>query len=177
MEDMNLMAKLFVASSKLRLASSLLEALSHGDELDDNGEATLNWVGNFLCQLDWNSSQFQNGQISSGQGIQATSIRPAFYSSIIRIAPQLKSIKIDSDEKLGRFLNKFYSYLLSNREEKMKNKLDGNYSMIGSILLNEIAQTIFIQLNNNGLPKISVSLNNAWKPSSNEFYYQAAASV
>lgn len=177
MEDMNLMANLFVASSKLRLASSWLEKMANGDEPDDAGKDTLFWAGKFLCQLDWTSSLSQNGQISRGLGIEATSIRPAFYSSLMRIAPQLKIIGIDTETKLLDFLSNFYTYLLSNENKELNKKLDTGYSNIGSILLNEIAQTIFIQLNNNGLPKISISLKNAWKPSSNEFYNQASASI
>jgi hypothetical protein len=39
---------------------------------------------------------------------------------------------------------------------------------LGALLLHEIAESILVQINNNGLPRPTATLKDEWKPTANE---------
>jgi len=168
MEDLGLTAKLFETSSKLHLASSWLEKVAKGFEPDTSGKEALSWAGRFLSEVDWSSRTEKRGL--AGFALQATTVRPTFYSSLFRIAPQLREAGMKSEKDILGFLSQLYSYLYySDNAEKDHKKLNAIQSRIGALLLQEISRSLRVQLNNNGLPRKTTSLREDWEPSANEY--------
>ena len=168
MEDMALTARLFETSSKLRLASSWLKKIEEGDDPNFEGSEALKWAGQFMCEVDWSSHQERGTGLGGRLSLQATTVRPTFYSSLFRLAPELRKAGIDSNKELLRFLNTLYANLRSGTPKKSRKKLTPEQIRLGAILLQEISRAILIQLNNNGLPRSSTWLKEEWEPSSNE---------
>lgn len=169
MEDMGLIAKLFTTSSKLHLASSCLEKVAGGEEIDPAGKEALSWAGRFLLEVDWSSQTPEHEYFGGGLSLQATSVRPTFYSCLFRIAPRLREAGLNSEKDLLTFLGLLYhNLLLPGAPGRGYKKLSPLESRLGSLLLHEIAESILVQLNNNGLPLPSTSLKDEWKPTTND---------
>lgn len=166
---MGLTVKLLETSYKLQLASTWLKRTAEGDRPDSEGKEVLNWAGKFLYEVDWSSKIPQTTFMGGGLTLQATSVRPTFYSSLIRIAPKFKEEGMKTEEKILNFLSLLYKNLLTiGAPGKGCKKLKSSESILGALLLQEISDSIFIQLNNNGLPRTSIFLKDEWEPS-NDF--------
>lgn len=171
MEDLGLVAELFKTSSTLQRAAASLEKIFSGQAEIANGEkATLKWAGQFLHTVDWGAKQQTSSQIGGSLALQlqATSVRPTFYSCLFRIAPQLQEAGLKSEDDLTTFLNSLYLNLLSAGESGRKHKkLTPEESKLGALLLYEIAESILVQISNNGLPRSTTTLKDEWKPTAN----------
>lgn len=165
MEDMGMTAKLFETSSKLRLASSSLDRIASGDQLDNVAIEALTWAGRFLSAVDWSSAGSGKSQVGGGLALQATSVRPTFYSSILRIAPMFKEAGMKGDKDVMSFLGLLYANLLSpGAPGRGRKRLNPAQARLAARLLHEVSQSILVQLNNNGLPRSTSSLRDDWKP-------------
>ncbi len=170
MEDLGMTAKLFETSSNLQLASIWLKRIVEGEQVDSEGKEVLTWTGKFLYEVDWSSKIPQKTSVGGGLALQATSVRPTFYSSLIRIAPKFKEAGMKTEEEILNFLRCLYQNLLTlGAPGKGHKKLKYFESKLGALLLHEISESILIQINNNGFPRTSISLKDEWEPSRNEF--------
>lgn len=164
MEDMGLTARLFETSSKLHLASLWLERIAEGKEPDTAGKEALTWVGQFLREVDWSNQTPASANIGGRLAVQATSIRPTFYSSLIKSAHRFREAGITTEKDILKFLKTLYDFLALSTPQKHHNKLTRRKFILGALFLHEIAESIFVQLNNNGLPRSSTSLKEHWEP-------------
>ncbi len=171
MEDLGLVAELFKTSSILARAAVSLEKMTTGQRniAQDEKEA-LSWSGKFLFAVDWNSNLHGSEPLGGGLTLQATSVRPTFYSCLFRLAPQLREIGMNDKDNLKSFLNNLYKNLLSpeGRPGRGYKKLTPEQYKFGALLLNNIAESILVQINNNGLPQPTATLKDEWKPTANE---------
>ena len=73
---------------------------------------------------------------------------------------------MNNEKDLISFLSSFYKFLLSPK--KGNRKLSSEHSKLGALLLHEIADSILVQINNNGLPRPFTPLKDEWKLTANE---------
>lgn len=153
MEDLSLTSKLFLASSKLNQASSWLQKLAKGTKPDAEGIETLKWAGHFLGEVDVSSKPY--GSSAGGNlSIQATSVRPTFYSSVMRIAPLFQKAGFNNGDEIIGFLNRLNGLLLMESAPTAKSqKPDPAHYRLAGELLREVSRSIMVQLSNNGLPR------------------------
>jgi hypothetical protein len=170
MEDLCLVAELFKTSSTLaRAAASLEKMISGQEEIQPSEKDALLWSGEFLRAVDWNAQEQAQKPISGGLALQATSVRPTFYSCLFRMAPQLREAGMHDEKNLNLFLNNLYRNLLSPEGPgRGHKKLTPDQCKLGALLLHEIAESILVQINNNGLPQPTATLKDEWKPTANE---------
>jgi len=170
MEDLGLVAELFRTSSTLARAAASLEKLASGkDEIEPTEKEALSWSGEFLLAVDWSAQQQAKKPVGGGLALQATSVRPTFYSCLFRMAPQLREAGMHDEKELTSFLNNFYRNLLSpGTPGKGYKKLTSDQSKLGASLLHEMAESILVQINNNGLPRPTATLKDEWKPTAND---------
>jgi hypothetical protein len=168
MEDLGLIAELFKTSSTLERASAALKKMASGQEIGPIEKEALEWTGKFLFAVDW--SVQEQTHVGGSLALQATSVRPTFYSCLFRMAPQLRNAGMRAEGDLTSFLNNLYSNLLSpGTPGRGHKKLTSDHSKLGALLLHEIAESILVQINNNGLPQPATTLKDEWKPTANEF--------
>jgi hypothetical protein len=172
MEDLGLVAALFKTSSKLESAASALERLacSNKEKVSPEEKQWLSWSGEFLSAMDWNAQQ-SSKPVAGSLALQVTSVRPTFYSCLFRMAPQLKDAGMNDQKKLRSFLSKLYMTLRSLGKAgtgAQRKKLKADECQLGALLLHGMAESILVQINNNGLPQPTATLKDEWKPTSNE---------
>ena len=167
-EDMAMTAKLFVTSSKLHHASLTLAKLARREGISGEEKKQLREVGSFLREMDWSSPVSKAQRVAGGFGVHATTIRPTFYSCLFRIAPKLLEQGLRTDIQVMHFLTEFYRNLHSpGSPGKGHRNLSAEEWTLGALLLHEIAESLMVQLSNNGLPRQSTSLKEEWKPTAN----------
>ncbi|MDE2106167.1 MAG: hypothetical protein KGL39_53590 [Patescibacteria group bacterium] len=156
MENLVQTAQFLEASSRLRLASYWLGQLADNTEKkpDLKGQADLAWAGRFLTEVDWTSSPERPSGPSGEFAIQATSVRPLFYSSLVRFRQDLREAGINDPKTLAKFFNALYAFL-SLKDYQIKQKPISCPEMkLGAAFLEEISQSLLVQLNGNGLPPV-----------------------
>ena len=170
MEDLGLVAMLFKTSSTLeRAAASLGKMAAEQEEINPTEKEALLWSGKFLLAVDWSAQQQAPKPVGGGLALQATSVRPTFYSCLFRMAPQLREAGMLNEKDLTSFLNNLYKNLLSSGAPgRGYKKLTSKHSKLGAMLLHEMAESILVQINNNGLPRPTTTLKDEWKPTANE---------
>ena len=170
MEDLNLTMNLLTTSSDLEKASVSLKKMTSGQGVDDADQKALSWTGKFLSVMDWGAQVNHESQVGGGFAVQATSIRPTFYSCLFRIAPRLKEAGISSEKNVISFLSSLYrNILFQGSPGKGFKKLTEKESELGALLLHEMAESILVQINNNGLPTTNTSLKEDWQPTPKEY--------
>jgi hypothetical protein len=153
MEDLNLTMRLLTTSSDLEQASVSLKKMASGQAINEEDKKALSWTGMFLSAMDFREQVDHEPQVGGGLTVQATSIRPTFYSCLFRIAPKLKEAGITSEKEVITFLSRLYRNLTSlGAPGKGFKKLTKKESEIGVLLLEELAESILVEINNNGLP-------------------------
>ena len=154
MSDLMQSARVFEASARLQSASKSLADLADGKHLDHPGREALEWAGKFLPRLDWSSDMPAERGIGGGLAVQATSARPTFYASLLRIRPQFEEAAVRTPKELVSFLKQLYQLLSSGGLAKDgENSLQPHLMPLGAILLHELSQGLLKQLGNNGLPR------------------------
>lgn len=171
MEDLGLVAALFKTSSKLESAAAALERLacSNKENVTSAEKQGLSWSGEFLSAMDWNA-QRSSKPVAGSLALEATSVRPTFYSCLFRMAPKLRDAGMNDERQIRSFLSNLYTTLRSLGEERrhQRKSLKADECQLGALLLHEMAESILVQINNNGLPQPTATLKDEWKPTSNE---------
>lgn len=169
MEDLALTARLFETSSRLHLAAVWLQKRSQGIEPDEFGREALKWAGKLLSEVDWSSRSRDRHGIGGGFALQATSVRPTFYSSLFRLAPELRKAGIRDNKDVLSFLNYLYESLVSAAPPRRRTRGHSPEQLrLGAALLDEISRATLVQLNNNGLPQSHTPLREGWEPPRDE---------
>jgi len=171
MENLGLVAELFKTSSKFARAAASLEKMATGqNKIEPPERDALSWAGNFLFVVDWNAHPQPSNPVVGNFALQATAVRPTFYSCLFRMAQQIRDAGMNDEKQLKSFLIDLYSTLLSTAIEsnKKKRKLNADQLKLGALLLHEVSESILVQINNNGLPQPSATLKDEWKPTTNE---------
>ncbi len=146
MPDLLQSARMFEASSKMQSACAYLQALADGKSLDEKSKNTLKWVGKLLPEMDWDYTEAENKRDSNKMAFEATSARPAFYASLVKLDHEFNEAGLDKREKVSEFLKSFYELLLSGgTDEKLRKELSGTKLGIASKLLSELAHSILRQ--------------------------------
>lgn len=177
MEDLDLTVNLLNTSTDLEKASVSLRKIASNEDLDNVDRETLSWAGRFLLAMDWGAAQVNQGsQVGGSFAVHATSIRPTFYSCLFRIAPQLNEAGISSEKAVIAFLSSLYRNLISQGTPgRGHKKLTEKESGLGALFLHEMAESILVQINNNGLPRSDGSLNDDWQHSPQNEYIAVSA--
>ena len=157
MSDLLQTARLFEVSTKLQSTSSLINRYAEGYPLDSNGRKIFQWAGSFLTRVDWNSDIEAEPGVGGGLTVSATSTRPKFYESLLKIAPKLNEVGIQSETDVQKFLGGLYKLLIS--EGKKRNGLQKSHLKVAGELLHVLSKSIIVELNNNGLPKRTTNLS------------------
>jgi hypothetical protein len=79
---------------------------------------------------------------------------------------------MNEEKDISTFLNILYTNLLTAGElgpGRGHKKLSSDQVKLGALLLHGMAESILVQINNNGLPKPSTTIKDEWKPTANEF--------
>ena len=165
MADLNLTMKLLTTSSRLGQASVSLDKMALGQAIDKADKEVLKWAGMFLSAMDRGAKANNSIQDGGRLAVEATSIRPTFYSCLFRIAPKLKEANISSEQQVIAFLLKLYRNLIFHGSPgRGFKKLTRQESGLGMLLLQEIAESILVQINNNGHPKPTAIIKEDWHP-------------
>ena len=135
MEDLSITSSLFILSSKLKQAAVSLEKITTASKLDDSDQKIMSWAGQFLCAMDLSCSK---GQPCGGLAVQATSIRPTFYSCLIRF---VEDGTIRNEKSLNSFLIKLYDVLQYPAEPAKTKKLKAEEIKLASLLLKEMSES------------------------------------
>jgi len=169
MEDLGLVATLLLTSSTLeRAAGSVKKMADDREKINSAEKEALKWAGEFLLAMDWNAHQDTTNKVAGGLAIQATSVRPTFYSCLFRMAPQIRDAGMKDERELISFLGSLYRNLQSpDSLGRGYKKLTSEQAKLGALLLHEMAESILVQINNNGLPRQTATLNDEWEPSAN----------
>jgi hypothetical protein len=84
---------------------------------------------------------------------------------LFRIAPNLKEAGISNQQELSSFLMNFYRNLTHpGSPGRGYKRLKKTESSLGILLLQKLAESILVQINNNGLPKTPASIKDDWQP-------------
>lgn len=118
MPDMLQAAGMFEASAKTQRASDYLLDLARGEDLDDDGREILSWVGDLLPQVDWDYSGKLKEQAAHAMRLAATSARPAFYASLVKMRRRFEESGLEKKEDVGSFLEALYGVLTSGGTDK-----------------------------------------------------------
>ena len=140
----------------MQTAASLLAELASGDVPDTGGQEALRWTGRLLAQIDWDSEVPVEGQAGAGFAVQATTTRPAFYASLIKVAPRLREAGIKSEPEVAKFLGRLYSLLESGGADAAV--FPPGHLRVGAMFLRELSSGIIVELSDNGLPSGSTWL-------------------
>jgi len=171
MEDLSLIAMLFKTSSTLEQAAAALEKmLIPQEKISGEEKEALSWSGEFLLAVDWSAQQTPPKPVTGGLALRATSVRPTFYSCLFRMAPKLKEAGMRNEKDVTAFLGSLYRNLsLHETPGKGHKRLTPELAKLGASLLHDMAESILVQINNNGLPRTTTTLRDEWKPTTNEF--------
>jgi hypothetical protein len=156
-ENLAQTAQFLEASSRLRLAAYWLSQLSENPNKkpDAKGQEDLQWAGRFLAEVDWTSSTPHKISGPSGEfAVQATSVRPVFYSSLVRFGQELRDAGINDPKTLAKFFVALYSFLSSPASHPKHQTITPSNMKLGSGFLEEISQSLLVQLSGNGLPPL-----------------------
>ena len=135
-------------------AAASIEKVARGDTLDPADRAALEWTGEFLSAVDWAAPAGSTNKVSGGLALQATTVRPTFYSCLFAMGPQLREAGMTKEDDITSFLNGLYRNLTSSGAPgRGYKKLTPRDSQLGSLLLRQMAESILVQINNNGLPR------------------------
>jgi len=160
MENLTQTAQLLETSSRLRLAAYWLNQFSTNTEKrpDSRGLESLKWAGRFLTEVDWTSAPQKPSGPSGEFAVQATSVRPLFYSSLVRFRQELRDAGINDPKSLAKFFTDLYSFLAMPPCGSKAKGISTHYMQLGAGFLEEIAQSLLVQLNGNGLPPLRSGL-------------------
>lgn len=160
MENLAQTAQFLEASSKLRSAAYWLNQLSKDAQTKPNtkGHEDLEWAGRFLTEVDWTSTPSKRIGCSGEFAIQATSIRPVFYSSLVRFGQELRDAGISDTKSLAKFFAALYSFLSKPEYNLKQPSISISNMKLGAAFLEEISQSLIVQLSGNGLPALRSKL-------------------
>jgi hypothetical protein len=159
MENMFQTARMIEASSKLSLAAEWLRrtASNRNERPDKAGRDAMAWCEMFLSQVDWTSTPTRKRSVTGEMAVQATSLRPVFYSSLLGLRQRLGRAGFGTEAKMLTFLVSLYRALLSMSVQKIPD-LSPELATIGAEFLSTISSSILVSLDNNGLPKTPTQL-------------------
>jgi hypothetical protein len=151
MSDLLQSSRLFEVSTRLQTASACLSRLAVGETPEPACEESLKWAGNFLGQVDWNSELEPGPRAGGNLAVQATTTRPTFYASVLKIAPDFVSAGVKTQDEIVVYLRSVYELLDSGGAKK--SSLSADRISLAARLLHVMSQSLLAQLGNNGLPK------------------------
>lgn len=146
MKDLNESGRLFEVSSRLQSAAAALKRLQEGEEATIGDKESLAWAGRFLQEVDFTTNPVSAGGVASHLSVQATDVRPAFYTAIIQVEPEFRVAGISADDDLRKYLSDTYRFL-SGAQVKPKSGLH-----LAEILLHELSKALLVRLTGNGVP-------------------------
>lgn len=160
MENLAQTAQLLEASTKLRVAAYWLDRLAEDAPCapDVRGKEALLWSGRFLPEVDWTSHHTVRGGTGGEFAVQATSVRPVFFSSLAKLGNELRRAGVKDEKQLYVFLVELYRLLTSDRSNRRPRMDLRLVASLGAEFLTQISQSILVALGNNGLPPIGRTL-------------------
>jgi hypothetical protein len=150
MKDLHETSRLFEASSRLQSAATVLRKCHSGDQLNSDDRESLVWAGRFLSEVDSSTNPAGACGASGGLSVQATEVRPSFYTTLLNVEPAFRGAGITADSELRSFLSATYAFLLSEGRSATDSPVD--HLELAAFLLQELAKALLIHLTGNGVP-------------------------
>lgn len=140
---------LFEASTRLESASASIARLADGHKLDDKGKEALRWAGELLLCVDWQGGSGRDANVSPDTAVRATSVRPTFYTTLLRTREEFRKADLKNEDEVFHFLRDLY-LLLSGKKDAgdvsdLRLKLAADF-------IHEISKDLLLQVCHNGLP-------------------------
>lgn len=152
MQDILETSRIFEASSKLQSTASLLVKIAEKQDLSEGEANLLVWSGRFLSEVDWSFSDKTKEDTSGSFALQATAIRPTFYSSLISTASHFRNAGLKSEQQIANFLHKVYKLLLQGGVvAETESKLTKRELKLAHDFFSGMSRNLLIQLNRNGV--------------------------
>jgi len=151
MSDLLRSAQIFEVSSKLRTASFWIAEMAAGKTPNESERETLRWVGGLLTQIDWSTEGANGASLGADLAVQATDTRPVFYTCLNHIKPKLEALNLDPKEAIPKFVSWLRDMLVQGKaiDTDLPNERYG----VASGLLQLLANSLSVELGNNGLPR------------------------
>lgn len=140
---------LFEASTRLESASAWITRLADGDDLDENGTKALQWAGELLECVDWQGGTERRTNVSPDTTVRATSVRPTFYTTLLRTREEFKKAGLENEDDVFGFLRELY--LLLNGEKDTPD-ISGARLKLAAGFIHEISRDLLLEVCHNGLP-------------------------
>jgi len=150
MADLLQSARIFEASARLEEASTCLRTWSSQQVPSGRQRDCLAWAGNFLSQLDKTSGVAQSTSVNYGLAVQATTARPSFYNSLIRVAHLFQAAGLRDTSSISDYLRRLYAFL-SGSPSTVPPSLSPQELLLGAILLHELSHSLLLKLSGNGV--------------------------
>lgn len=151
MENLAESSQIFEASSRLASAASAIKQLHTTKTVSESEKASLNWACGFLAQVDWTTTVPDHTPPASGFCVQATAVRPAFYSALISITRKLSRAGLNKESDLKEFLNQVFN-LLGKECEKAARETPPERISLAATFLSDLSNYLLMQLTHNGIP-------------------------
>ena len=137
MRDLDTAAKLFQASTRLQRASTALERIARGAELDSSDQQALQWAGEFLPHVDLDSPVPSSG-VAGGLSVQATAVRPTWYASLLKVLPAFAAEGLHEGE-LTKFFAALFRLLKDGGRSSPVNSLPPRRLFLAANFLHELS--------------------------------------
>jgi hypothetical protein len=130
----------------------------HGRAPDAVAQDALRWAGNFLVTVDWEHGPASGGAASMTDSfaVQATTARPAFYASLLKVAPKFKNHGLVNRDSMVNFFRILYGVLSTGgtlEEDVQKPQLE-----LGATLLHELSSGLLLMISQDDSSPSSIRL-------------------
>lgn len=139
--DLHASATMFEASTWLQSASTALLGLMRGNRPDLSAQTAMQWAGSFLLTMDWEQGRHA-ASASDALAMQATTARPTFYATLMKVKPLFHDFGLSGRDELVRFLRSLYGVLSAGGESG--EKLDQKQLKAGAALLHELSAGLLL---------------------------------
>jgi len=140
-------AELFEASTRLEYAAQSVCQLIDGISLSDEDKSSLNWAGQLLERVDWYESKWASAHVTADLAVQATSVRPIFYSTLTKTFRKIQESEENEEEIRRNFLR--YLHHLLNKSDKSE-EIPKEYLRFSADFLHLLSRSLLLQVGHNG---------------------------
>jgi len=142
---------LFEASTRLEYAAACIERLANQEKPDEKAEKALRWAGELLACVDWESGTEERAKVSPDTAFRATSVRPTFYTTLLRMRQEFEESGLKNDRDVFRFLSSLY-LLLNDRGTQQPTMMPKARLDLAASFIHEISRDLLLDVCHNGLP-------------------------
>jgi len=150
---------LFEASIRFENAASRIEKLSESpSDLDDKDRDALQWAGELLQSVDWNSELVNRQHVSPATAARATSIRPFFYNVLLDTKEEFERSGLTNEHEIRTFCSALYQLL---RNGTRPSEVEFDYDLAAGVL-HRISEGLLLEVTGNGHSKFGGGTLTFW---------------